>query len=177
MKLPPYIILHFSRFKKSTVILEKNSTIVNFPIFDLDLSPYVQIPEHPSRRKLNSLSVSELKSLALEHNIDISSVVEKSHLIDSLVSWFDTHPPSSNINTHYRLIGNIVHEGMLGGNLEQDANALFKQGRGHYKCHVLHQPSSTWFQVQDLVVKEIMPQMVAVSEAYVQIWERKRQDA
>ncbi|KAN0060465.1 Ubiquitin carboxyl-terminal hydrolase 10 [Thecaphora frezii] len=41
-KLPPFIILHFRRFTKNRFVEERNPTIVNFPIKQLDLSEYVE---------------------------------------------------------------------------------------------------------------------------------------
>jgi U4/U6.U5 tri-snRNP-associated protein 2 len=39
--LPKYLILHMKRFTKNEFFIEKNSTIVNFPIKNLDLSDFV----------------------------------------------------------------------------------------------------------------------------------------
>ncbi|EPQ29185.1 uncharacterized protein PFL1_03472 [Pseudozyma flocculosa PF-1] len=45
VKLPPFVILHFRRFTKNRFVEERNPTIVNFPIKDLDLSEYVESAE------------------------------------------------------------------------------------------------------------------------------------
>ena len=34
---PPYLILHIKRFTRNQFFIEKNHTIVNFPLRDLDL--------------------------------------------------------------------------------------------------------------------------------------------
>ena len=39
-EMPPYLILHLHRFKKNDFFVEKNVTIITFPIAGLDLSPY-----------------------------------------------------------------------------------------------------------------------------------------
>ena len=39
--LPQYLIIHIKRFTKNDFFVEKNPTIVNFPIKNLDLSEYV----------------------------------------------------------------------------------------------------------------------------------------
>lgn len=41
VKLPKYLFLHIKRFSRNNFFKEKNSTIVNFPIKNLDLSEYV----------------------------------------------------------------------------------------------------------------------------------------
>jgi len=45
-KLPRYLILQVKRFTKNNWYIEKNPTIVNFPISNLDLKDYVADPEH-----------------------------------------------------------------------------------------------------------------------------------
>ena len=39
--LPPYLVLHFKRFKTNQFFVEKNPTIVNFPVKNLELKDYV----------------------------------------------------------------------------------------------------------------------------------------
>ena len=41
IRLPKYLIIHLKRFTKNDYFIEKNPTIVNFPIRNLDLSEYV----------------------------------------------------------------------------------------------------------------------------------------
>ncbi|CAG2181170.1 unnamed protein product, partial [Oppiella nova] len=101
------------RFTRNTFFTEKNPTIVNFPLRNVDLSELLS-PEH---RTAN-------------------------HCV-------------------YDLIANVVHEG------EPEA------GKGTYRCHVLHRGTGKWFELQDLHVSEILPQMITLSESYIQIWEQK----
>ncbi|XP_067138279.1 ubiquitin carboxyl-terminal hydrolase 39 [Centruroides vittatus] len=115
-KLPPYLILYIKRFTKNTFFVEKNPTIVNFPIKNVDMTELL----HPSVR--------------------------------------NTHPKCV-----YDLIANIVHDGEPGA------------GKGTYRIHILHRGSGKWYEMQDLHVTEILPQMITLSEAYIQIWERRRQ--
>lgn len=44
-KLPKYLVIHIKRFSKNEFFLEKNPTIVNFPIKNLDLTELVQLKE------------------------------------------------------------------------------------------------------------------------------------
>lgn len=113
IKFPKYLILYIKRFTRNTFFLEKNPTIVNFPIKNVDLT--------------------ELLGSDLREN-------EK--------CVFD-------------LIANIVHDGQP------------EPGKGTYRTHVLHRGTGKWFEMQDLHVTEILPQMITLSEAYIQIWERK----
>ncbi|KAK2163189.1 hypothetical protein LSH36_84g08049 [Paralvinella palmiformis] len=112
--LPPYIILCIKRFTKNFFILEKNRTIVNFPVKGIDfgelLSPEVRA-KHPS--------------------------------------------------TVYDLVANVIHDGEPG------------PGNGTYRIHVLHRGSGKWYELQDLHVADILPQMITLSESYVQIYQRR----
>lgn len=41
-KLPPYAFIQICRFKNNNYFIEKNPTLVTFPLKDLDLEPYIQ---------------------------------------------------------------------------------------------------------------------------------------
>ncbi|KAH0519227.1 U4/U6.U5 tri-snRNP-associated protein 2 [Microtus ochrogaster] len=107
-KLPPYLIFCIKRFTKNNFFVEKNPTIVNFPITNVDLREY------------------------------LSEEVQAVHK-----------------NTTYDLIANIVHDG--------------KPSEGSYRIHVLHHGTGKWYELQDLQVTDILPQMITLSEAYIQL--------
>ena len=44
---------------------------------------------------------------------------------------------------------------------------------GNNKALIHHSPNNMWYEMQDLHVQERMPQLVAISEAYIQTWVRK----
>ncbi|KAJ8659526.1 hypothetical protein O0I10_004891 [Lichtheimia ornata] len=114
-RLPQYLIFHIKRFNKNNWTLEKNPTIVNFPIKDVDMKSFTNMPD------------------------------------------------ADKVGTHYDLLANICHEGKP------------EAGQGTYKVHVRHRGTEQWYQIQDLIVEEIMPQMIFLSESYIQIWERKQE--
>lgn len=114
--LPPYLILYIKRFTKNTFFVEKNPTIVNFPIKDVDLGELIAA--------------------------NVPDAAEGTYVYD--------------------LIANVVHEGEPGS------------GKGTYRAHILHRGSGKWYELQDLHVTEILPQMITLSEAYIQIWERRK---
>ena len=37
------------------------------------------------------------------------------------------------------------------------------------QVHVLHKGSGQWYEMQDLHVKDILPQMITLTEAYIQV--------
>ncbi|XP_036318727.1 U4/U6.U5 tri-snRNP-associated protein 2 isoform X2 [Rhagoletis pomonella] len=113
-RLPQYIILYIKRFTKNTFFLEKNPTIVNFPIKNVDFGEI--------------LSMKNLEQLK---------------------------------NTKYNLVANIVHDG--------------EPKKGTYRAHILHKANGQWYEMQDLHVTEILPQMITLTESYIQIYERNNE--
>ncbi|CAE7394165.1 USP39, partial [Symbiodinium necroappetens] len=57
------------------------------------------------------------------------------------------------------LVANVCHDG--------------KPERGTYKVQVFHQPTSQWFEIHDLRVTPVLPQMVALTESYIQVYQRQ----
>ncbi|XP_058080338.1 uncharacterized protein LOC131228591 isoform X2 [Magnolia sinica] len=114
-RLPQYIILHMRRFTKNNFFVEKNPTLVNFPVKNLELKDYIPLP---------------------------------------------TPKENERLRTKYDLIANIVHDG--------------KPGEGFYRVFVQRKSEELWYEMQDLHVAETLPQMVALSEAYMQIYEQQQ---
>lgn len=114
-RLPPYIICYIKRFTKNYFIQEKNRTIVNFPIKNIDFGDLLA-PEIRAQHK----------------------------------------------HTTYDLMANIVHDGEP------------KSGKGTYRVHVIHKGLGKWYEMQDLHVTDILPQMIPLSESYIQIFELRR---
>nr|CAB3267559.1 U4/U6.U5 tri-snRNP-associated protein 2 [Phallusia mammillata] len=114
-RLPPFLIFYIKRFTRNLFFTEKNPTIVNFPVKNIDLEELI----------------------AADANVP---------------------------NTCYDLVANIVHDG--------DPN----EGKGSYRAHVLHPGSKQWYELQDLHVSDILPQMITLSEAYIQIWALRTDD-
>lgn len=102
--------MFIKRFTKNQFVYEKNHTIVNFPIKNVDFG--------------------EL----------LSEEAKKSHKY-----------------THYNLLSNIVHDG--------------EPKSGVYLAHILHKGSGKWFELQDLHVMDRLPQMIPLSESYIQVYE------
>ncbi|KAG1659564.1 hypothetical protein FOA52_011920 [Chlamydomonas sp. UWO 241] len=115
-RLPRCLALHFKRFTKNNFFLEKNPTLVNFPVRNLELRDAIPLP-------------ADLKT-----------------------------------SSKYDLIANVVHEGKAG-----EAQA----GSGSYRLHANRKVEDIWYEVQDLSVTDILPQMVALSESYFQVYELK----
>lgn len=61
----------------------------------------------------------------------------------------------------YNLVCNIVHDGQPGA------------GKGTYRAHVYHKGTRQWHEIQDLHVANMLPEMITLSESYIQVWERQ----
>lgn len=62
--------------------------------------------------------------------------------------------------TTYDLVSNIVHEGRPAG--------------GSYRVQIVHPGTGDWYEMEDLHVKKILPQMITLAECYIQIWRLNR---
>ncbi|KAG8387607.1 hypothetical protein BUALT_Bualt02G0038800 [Buddleja alternifolia] len=114
-RLPQYLILHMRRFTKNNFVVEKNPTLVNFPLKSLELKDCTPLPER--------------------------------------------------LRSKYDLIANIVQLNVHDG----------KPGEGSYRAFVQRKSDELWYEMQDLHVSETLPQTVALSEAYIQIYEQQQQ--
>lgn len=175
LELPPYLILHLARFKKNNYSREKNPTIVAFPVKNLDLSAYTfpknGRPVLPTEKEVRAMNVKELKALLLKHERqDIANgIVEKAELVEATVNFVCRSLPDL-LADKYDLVANITHESPADVGREGKHDPLQE---GSYKCHLQHKISKQWYEIQDLHVKETMPQLIGVSESYVLIFERK----
>ncbi|KAI5387933.1 uncharacterized protein LOC127100741 isoform X1 [Lathyrus oleraceus] len=53
-RLPKYMILHMRRFTKNNFFVEKNPTLVNFPVKNLELKDYIPLPTPRENEKLRT---------------------------------------------------------------------------------------------------------------------------
>ncbi|GMT09097.1 hypothetical protein PFISCL1PPCAC_394 [Pristionchus fissidentatus] len=109
LSLPLYLIISYKRFHKNQWFVEKNPTIVNFPISNVDLYECVAAD----------------KQATIKY-------------------------------TTYDLLANIIHDG--------------PPEQGRYRTQLHHTGSTKWFELEDLHVKDILPQMITLAESYIQIW-------
>lgn len=118
MRLPNFLAMHMKRFTKNNFYVEKNPTIVNFPVKNLLLKDVVPVPSGKTGQPVLS---------------------------------------------RYDLLANIVHDG--------------KAGEGSYRCHIHRKVEENWYEVQDLRVTDVLPQMVALSESYLQLWSLRTEES
>ena len=44
---------------------------------------------------------------------------------------------------------------------------------GKFRTHCLNKTTSQWYEIQDLYVKEMSPQVIGMSESYMLVYEKK----
>lgn len=112
-RLPRYLIVHIKRFSKNTQqYVEKNPTIVNFPVRNLDLAAYTQLSDEDKER---------------------------------------------GVPTKYHLMSSTQHDG--------------QPDSGTYRTFVHFKANDQWYDMQDLHVNGVHPQLISVSESYIQFYE------
>ncbi|KAJ1719520.1 U4 U6.U5 tri-snRNP-associated protein [Coemansia erecta] len=140
LTLPRYIICHIRRFSKSGLSIEKNPTVVNYPI----------------------------------RNVPFGDLLPK-----------DTTVLPKDSSATYDLISNICHDGrpeQLPQNPNHHNDGLAQSAvyaaddsssaDGRYLVYTHNLADDKWYMMRDLQVEPIMPQMIFLSDSYIQIWRR-----
>ncbi len=104
LRLPRYVALHVKRFTRNRFFLEKNPTIVTFPVKNLDLAPYVEGATGPLKYDLVSAVRHEGEPVGGKYIASVQSRV--------LGTWYDvdhlkvseTHPQKLSLCESYLLI-------------------------------------------------------------------------
>lgn len=174
--LPNYLILHLSRFKRNGFFVEKNPTIVMFPVKNFDLSSYV-FPEGgrkevPTEDQVRAMSTKEMKNLLVEYGRgDVANnAIEKKELLQHCLDFVSSSLPDL-LADKYDLVANITHD--IPAEVGREGTKHNPLEEGSYRCHVQHKALGKWYEMQDLEVTETMPQLIGVSESYLLIFERK----
>ncbi|KUF69638.1 mRNA-splicing protein ubp10 [Phytophthora nicotianae] len=188
--LPAYLIFHVKRFTRNNFFIEKNPTIVNFPVKNLELRDYLKLDQNlPTEEELREKSIPELRALLRKHNQSTEDCVEKADLVEKILrvtlpctkyapilaalhfTIIFTHSCCHYFN-RYNLVANICHDSPVttGQEAALQTNPLTE---GSYRVHVQNRATEQWYEIQDLHVQETMPQLIGVSESYLMIYERK----
>ena len=154
-KTPRYLMLHIKRFSKNTYRAEKNPTIVSFPVQNLEMKPFTKRQDD-----FDAMGIKELKEWCVSRGASVAGVVEKAELA--------RRARDAAGSTKYNLVSSICH----GGGNEKLIGAKDKDPMqaGQFRVHVRNR--TQWYEIEDLQVRETMPQEVAVSESYMLVYER-----
>ena len=98
------------------------------------------------------------------------NVIEKNELLQYCLDFISTSLPDL-LADKYDLVANITHD--LPAEVGREGKQRNPLEEGSYRCHVQHKATGQWYEIQDLDVRETMPQLIGVSESYLLIFERK----
>jgi len=173
-EFPDYLMFHLGRFTKNNWFVEKNPTVVNFPVKNLELKDYSFTDEEnelPTVDEAKDLKVTELKALIKKHKVSTKGCLEHNDLIQKyeevLAKRADLH------QTKFDLLANICHDSPAE---RENVNADPLQ-EGSYKVHLQNKAIEQWYEIQDLFVEDTLPQLVGVSESYMLIYEKQKSAA
>lgn len=171
-RLPRYLILSLARLTKNHFFVEKNPTIVNFPVKNLELKDYF-FPEIalPTDADLAQMPLSELKGFLVQHGGSTKGAVERGDLKERA-----KRVVAELGGTKYDLVANVVHDSPPGQQEKKDAQRRGEEAQappGTYRVHVFNRASDQWYEIQDLHVQETLPQLITISESCVLIYEKK----
>ena len=114
----------------------------------------------------------DLKDLLIKYGRAdlVENVIEKDELLRRCLDFVSSSLPDI-LSDKYDLVANITHDVPIEvGREGRQRNPLEE---GSYRCHVRHGATGQWYEIQDLAVRETMPQLISVSESYLLIFERK----
>lgn len=165
------------RFKKNNFTVEKNSTIVNFPLRSLDMRNYVdaaklKMPYLPNDAELQAMSVKRLRKVLSKAKMKHEDVVERAELVRRAKRVI--REIRNKYVTKYDLVSNIVHDI---GTTEEIVEGADPIQVGTYHVNVHHQGSDQWYDIEDLHVKEIMPYQIGMSESNLLVYRRREVDS
>ena len=121
---------------------------------------------------LSSFQTKELKNILIKYGrADIANnSIEKNELLQHCLDFISTSLPDI-LADKYDLVANITHD--IPVEVGREGKQRNPLEEGSYRCHVQHRAAQQWYEIQDLDVRETMPQLIGVSESYLLIFERK----
>ncbi|WWC60217.1 uncharacterized protein I303_102783 [Kwoniella dejecticola CBS 10117] len=153
-KLPPYLILHIKRFTKNNFVSERNPTIVNFPLRGVDVTDYVDPkPTDPMHTQYDLLS-----------NVTL----------DTTKASTETSGTGPGITSKKKKAGDASDENSLtwkihvrAGNKHSTSLMVDEEGKER------QEQGEKWYEMQDLRVENVTPEIVFLGETVIQVWERR----
>jgi len=144
---------------------EKKTVIPQEPLFTL-LSKFDGTTKHfsPHTKEHKIYRITKLPNYLILHIQRFTNNLWYTEKNPTIVNFpmksLDMSPYCDNHQegTMYNLIANVRHNG---------TTTDF-----WYNLHLLQKSTDKWYDIQDLIVEEAMPPLIALSEAYIQFYER-----
>ncbi|KAJ1966464.1 U4 U6.U5 tri-snRNP-associated protein [Dipsacomyces acuminosporus] len=154
LKLPKYIICHVKRFSRNSFSVEKNPTVVNFPICNV---PFGDLLPKDAQERLGGKGTYDL-IVNICHDGQSSAAAGKSS-----GTSFDDNQQNTAPNP-----AAATSSASTRAHTSDDALSAESQ----YLVYLRHAAADKWYMSRDLQMEPIMPQMIFLSDSYIQIWQR-----
>jgi len=190
IQLPKYLIFHLVRTSdKTSFRKERNPTIVTFPLKHLDMGQFHAVSEASSLPPIEAVAASGVKDLislvasyGTAEQLEAIKGCDKSELTRIAIAVVTSAGNAIANKSKFNLVANVCCESMqsaalqgvtVGARTESGLSrvSLSQQNTHPYKVHLHHRPTDKWFELNNLQVTEIVPQLIALSEASVLIYE------
>ena len=188
ISLPKYLIFHLVRNSdKTSFRKERNPTIVTFPLKNLDMGSFFAAQETapcPTVDDIASMGVKELKALVASHGtaeqLHFIKGCDKKELVQIATSAATNTGNAFANKSKFNLVANVCCESMqavalqgvtVGARTESGLSRVSQKHVHPYKVHLHHRPTDKWFELNNLQVTEVEPQLIALSEASVLVYE------
>lgn len=175
--LPRYLLLGISRFTKNEFFYEKDTSIVQFPIRNLEMRDFFFPPVRAATREVvMKMSATPLRALLTQNGEDVAPEDTFDSLREHALQVLERRGAVLPCMTcsKYDLVANICHDVELKD--EEKASAKGKQNPvelGCYRVHLRNPQDHMWYEVQELLVKETQPELVSVSESSILLYKQQ----
>ena len=125
------------------------------------------------------MSSTPLKAYITQNGEDVSENASLSDLRKQALEMVNSRPTLLPIITctKYDLVANVCHDVEVkdaGG--ERKKKTSLRENpveTGCYRLHLKNMVDNTWYEVQELLVKETQPDLVSVSESSILVYQRQ----
>jgi len=200
LKLPIYLILNLIRITDTTGFRKaRNPTIVTFPLRHLDMNSVANITSTatttacPTIEEISQMTTAkELKNVVLNYGTTQQQSqlrgCDKTDLMAIAVDVCTKLIQQSNniidrCQGKYKLLSNICRNSIqtaalqgisVGAATESTLSRVMIQSTNPFKVHLQNKATSQWYELEDLIVTEVEPQQIGVSESSILIYEKEQ---
>ncbi|KAI8325594.1 OPT-domain-containing protein [Martensiomyces pterosporus] len=150
LRLPQFIICHIKRFTRNSFSAEKNPTVVNFPIRNVPFGEL--LPKDAQARVSDKATYDLIANVCHGGQPSVSPGTSANVGASDQRQGSATQPPVVSARTH----------------TSDDTISAESQ----YLVYLRHAAADKWYMSRDLQMEPIMPQMIFLSDSYIQIWQR-----
>lgn len=174
--LPRFLLLNICRFTKNEFFFEKDTSIVLFPVRDLEMRDFFFPPVRAASRDIVlRMSVTPLRAFITQNGESCEGEegldALRAHAL-AMVERGGMLLPNMTC-TKYDLVANICHDVEVKEEERQTAAEQNPVESGRYRVHLRNSANNMWYEVQELLVKETQPELVSVSESSILVYQQQ----